>query len=159
MEIKNITIRVYGLVTDMEKGVLVSDEYIRGEFYTKFPGGGLELGEGTRDCLIREMKEETGVEVKIGAHIYTTDFFQQSAFRYSDQIISIYYFVIAENNDLFQTHETPFAFCDLDLSTLVQAERLRWLSWEEFREESFSLPIDKMVVAKLKKKDCLKNSI
>lgn len=152
MDIKNITIRVYGIVTDKTKGVLVSDEYIRGEYYTKFPGGGLEPGEGTRDCLIREMKEETGIDVKIGAHIYTTDFFQQSAFRHADQIISIYYQVLADSNDLFHTNKIPFAFGDLDLSTRVQAESLRWLSWEEFNVESLSLPIDKIVVALLKEK-------
>ncbi len=150
MDIKNITIRVYGIVMDNTKGVLVSDEYIRGKYYTKFPGGGLEPGEGTKDCLIREMKEETGVDVNIGAHIYTTDFFQPSAFKDSDQIISIYYHVIAENNDIFQTNEMPFAFGPKDLSMVVQAESLRWLAWENFNAESVSLPIDKVVVALLK---------
>ena len=43
------------------KQVLVSDEHIRGSYYTKFPGGGLELGEGTRDCLKREFMEEMGL--------------------------------------------------------------------------------------------------
>ena len=85
-------IRVYGILKDSKNRVLVSDEFIRGSYYTKFPGGGLELGEGTRDCLRREFKEETNLEVTIGEHIYTTDFYQISAFNNAHQIISIYYF-------------------------------------------------------------------
>jgi 8-oxo-dGTP diphosphatase len=71
--------------------LLVSDEFIRGGYFTKLPGGGLEFGEGTRDCLRREFMEETGLEVEVCEHIYTTDFFQISAFNNKDQIISIYY--------------------------------------------------------------------
>src|SRR3954452_7768498 len=94
--IEKFTIRVYGILMDDNKRVLVSDEFIRGNYFTKFPGGGLEFGEGTRDCLKREFKEETGLDVAIGDHIYTTDFFQISAFNNVDQIISIYYFVRTE---------------------------------------------------------------
>ena len=78
--ITSITIRVYGILMDDRKRILVSDEYIRGNYFTKFTGGGLELGEGTKDCLKREFKEETNLDVTIGEHIYTTDFFQISAF-------------------------------------------------------------------------------
>ena len=61
MAINRFTIRVYGILFDENKRILVSDEFIRGDYFTKFPGGGLEIGEGTRDCLKREFKEETGV--------------------------------------------------------------------------------------------------
>ena len=84
-------VRVYGVLLDESKRLLVSDEFIRGQFYTKLPGGGLEIGEGTRDCLAREFKEETGLTVTIGKHIYTTYFFIISAFNNKDKIISIYY--------------------------------------------------------------------
>lgn len=151
MEIKHITIRVYGILTDKQKGVLVSDEYIRGNYFTKFPGGGLEPGEGTRDCLIREMKEETGLDVIVGEHIYTTDFFQQSAFKSTDQIISIYYRVLTEQSGLLNTADTPFAFDHINLGSTDQAERLRWISWNGFSESSVSLPIDKVVADMIKK--------
>src|SRR5205814_1485749 len=88
-------IRVYGILINDKKQVLVSDEYIRGNYYTKFPGGGLEFGEGTRDCLKREFKEEMNLEVEVGDHIYTTDFYQMSAFNSLHQIISIYYYAKA----------------------------------------------------------------
>src|SRR5215217_6395306 len=86
-------IRVYGILINDKRQVLVSDEFIRGSYYTKFPGGGLELGEGTRDCLQREFKEEMNLAVQVGEHIYTTDHYQKSAFNPDHQIISIYYFV------------------------------------------------------------------
>src|ERR1700694_944002 len=86
-------IRVYGIYINEQRQVLVSDERIRGHHYTKFPGGGLEYGEGTRDCLKREFLEEMSWRVEAGAHLYTTDFFQVSAFHPDHQIISIYYFV------------------------------------------------------------------
>jgi hypothetical protein len=44
-------VRVYGLLFDEKNRLLVSDEFIRGNYFTKLPGGGLEFGEGTRDCL------------------------------------------------------------------------------------------------------------
>src|SRR6185295_18579844 len=86
-------LRVYGILLGENKQVLVSDEYIRGGYYTKFPGGGLEFGEGTLECLVREFQEEINLEVEVVEHIYTTDFFQISAFDNKSQIISIYYLV------------------------------------------------------------------
>jgi hypothetical protein len=53
-----ITIRVYGILINEQQQILVSDEFIRGMYVTKFCGGGLEEGEGTRDCLRREFMEE-----------------------------------------------------------------------------------------------------
>ena len=72
-----VSVRVYGILINAEKQVLVSDEFIRGGLYTKFPGGGLEVGEGTRDCLKREFMEEMGLLVEVGDHIYTTDFYMK----------------------------------------------------------------------------------
>src|SRR5436309_15486466 len=147
-------VRVYGILMDSKKRVLVSDEFIRGNYFTKFPGGGMEFGEGTRDCLKREFKEETGLDVTIGEHIYTTDYFQISAFNKSDQIVSIYYFVYANNpNELshLQTKSTVFDFTPQQVADInAQCELLRWIEWNELREDSVSLPIDKIVVKMLK---------
>jgi len=150
--LEKFNIRVYGILIDERKRVLVSDEYVRGNYFTKFPGGGLELGEGTRDCLKREFKEETGLDVTINNHIYTTDFFQQSAFKSSEQIISIYYTVSCNNLSNLKTSITPF-----DLSTEITnnpnaaGESFRWLEWDEFSKDSVHLPIDKIVADLLKK--------
>lgn len=145
-------IRIYGVLMDSNKRVLVSDEYIRGSFFTKFPGGGLEFGEGTRDCLKREFIEETGLDVEIREHIYTTDFFQVSAFNSNDQIISIYYFVNGDAAQL-ETKTTKFDFIPSQTSDPEgEAEVFRWIEWNDLSEEIMDLPIDKLVVKIIKER-------
>lgn len=143
-------IRVYGILKTQDNQILVSDEFIRGNFFTKFPGGGLEFGEGTRDCLIREFKEETGLDVTIGNHIYTTDFFQISAFNNKDQIICIYYLVHAAEPLQLKTSTKPFDFLPEQIADKTTcAESFRLIHINDLTEESVSLPIDKIVVKQL----------
>jgi ADP-ribose pyrophosphatase YjhB (NUDIX family) len=145
-------IRVYGILMDSNRRVLVSDEYIKGHFFTKFPGGGLEFGEGTRDCLRREFKEETGLDVEIGDHLYTTDFFQISAFNNNDQIISIYYLVHGDATQL-ETKINRFDFIPHQISDPEgEAEVFRWIEWNDLSDELMDLPIDKLVVKMIKEK-------
>jgi ADP-ribose pyrophosphatase YjhB (NUDIX family) len=146
-------IRVYGILINETKQVLVSDEFIRGKYYTKFPGGGLEFGEGTRDCLKREFKEEMNLEVEIGEHIYTTDHFQVSAFNQAHQIISIYYFVKALEPIKVPLRNKEFDFDEQQLSVYAaknEIETFRFIEWNEFSPGSVTLPIDKIVAAMLK---------
>ncbi len=145
-------VRIYGILIDEQKRLLVSDEFIRGHYFTKLPGGGLEVGEGTRDCLKREFKEETGLEVSIGNHIYTTDFFQLSAFNNKDQILSIYYEVIAHDLSGLATKNQPFDFEEHQIvDPTKSAEVFRWIEWHELTSESMTLPIDKVVIDLLKR--------
>lgn len=146
-------LRVYGILINDKKQVLVADEYIRGGLYTKFPGGGLEFGEGTRDCLKRELKEELGIEAAIGDHIYTTDFFQMSAFRPEDQIISIYFFAKQLEELKVPLRTKPFDFDEqqMDIYTKTgETETFRLIDWDDFSEEVITLPIDKIVAKMVK---------
>ena len=141
-------VRVYGVLIHQGK-LLVSDEYIKGAFYTKLPGGGLELGEGTKDCLEREFREETGLEVEVGQHLYTTDFYQMSAFNANQQIISIYYWVHCSDAALMslKTHTTPFDFEGAEKKNPDQdIESFRWVAWDKVASEIMSLPIDQKVM-------------
>ena len=148
----HITVRVYGVLIDPDYGLLVSDEYIRGDYFTKLPGGGLEFGEGTRDCLVREFKEETGLDVTVGDHIYTTDFYQPSAFRAGDQILSIYYRVNPISLAPLKTRSKAFDFKPEEVADKNgQAEHTRWIALDDLSEAAMSLPIDKIVVATLLK--------
>jgi ADP-ribose pyrophosphatase YjhB (NUDIX family) len=147
------SIRVYGILIGENKQVLVSDEYIRGDYYTKFPGGGLEFGEGTRDCLKREFKEEMDLDVRVGDHIYTTDYFQISAFNPAHQIISIYYYAHPLEPIKVPLRQKPFDFDEQQLAVYAEkreTETFRFINWDEFSEESVSLPIDKIVAQMLK---------
>jgi ADP-ribose pyrophosphatase YjhB (NUDIX family) len=137
------------------KEVLVSDEKIRGNYFTKFPGGGLEFGEGTRDCLVREFKEEMNLKVSADEHLYTTDFFQRSAFNTAHQIISVYYHVTALEPISVELKEKPFDFTERELALYEktqQTESFRFLKWENFSADALSLPIDKIVAKILKER-------
>jgi ADP-ribose pyrophosphatase YjhB (NUDIX family) len=143
-----ISVRVYGILLNEGNQVLVSDEFIREAYYTKFPGGGLEVGEGTRDCLKREFKEEMNLDVAIGEHIYTTDFFQQSAFNTAHQILSIYYFVKALEPITVPLRNKEFDFDEQQLAiyeAVKQIETFRFVDWNDFSAEKVTLPIDKIV--------------
>lgn len=145
------TIRVYGILLDAGKRLLISDEFIRGGYFTKLPGGGLELGEGTRDCLKREFKEETGLDVEIGDHIYTTDFYQQSAFTPGEQIISIYYHVKTKEPVQLETKTKPFDFAPHQVADPKgETEVFRWIEWSQVHEDLMTLPIDKIVIRMLR---------
>lgn len=142
------TIRVYGLLVDDLKRVLVSDEYIRGAYFTKFPGGGLEFGEGTRDCLKREFMEEMNLEVRVDDHLYTTDFYQMSAFNPAQQIISIYYYVTPLEPIRAPLRDEPFQFDEQQIEVYKatgETETFRFIDWAVFGEASVTLPIDKVV--------------
>lgn len=147
-------VRVYGILMNEQKQVLVADEYIRGGLYTKFPGGGLEFGEGTRDCLKREFQEEMDLDVRIGDHIYTTDFFQMSAFSPDQQIIAIYYFAHALEPIKAPLRTTPFDFDERQMEVYHrtgETETFRFINWDDFSGEQVTLPIDKIVAELVKK--------
>jgi ADP-ribose pyrophosphatase YjhB (NUDIX family) len=149
----NFNIRVYGILLTKNREIVVSDEYIRGAYITKFPGGGLEFGEGTKDCLRRELMEEMNLRVEVGEHLYTTDYFQRSAFNPSHQIISIYYYIhpIDEINISFK--QKPFDFTSEQIAdSKGEAEVFRLISLNEFDQHALTLPIDKMVAHIIKQK-------
>ena len=147
-------IRVYGILLNDRRQVLVADEFIRGSYYTKFPGGGLEFGEGTRDCLKREFKEEMDLDVEVGDHIYTTDYFQMSAFNPEHQIVSIYYFAKAIEPIKVPLRQTLFDFDEQQMKVYNETgetETFRFVNWDDFSENSVTLPIDKIVAGIVKK--------
>lgn len=146
MAISNFNIRVYGIWIDENNHVLVSDEYFRNTYFTKFPGGGLEYGEGTLDGLKREWKEELGADIEVLEHLYTTDFFQKSAFDNEAQIISIYYLVSPSSTLTIEIKSQKMDFDEL----IEGAEAFRKVPISELTEEDVTFPIDKTVVQLLK---------
>lgn len=144
MTISRFNIRVYGLLLH-EGRVLVADELIKGHRITKFPGGGMEFGEGAKDCLVREIREEIGLDAFDVEHFYTTDFFQESAFRPGDQIISIYYTFRVADPAAIPVSAVPFDF----KQEAHDEESFRWLDLSDARPEDATLPIDRVVLAML----------
>lgn len=146
-------LRVYGILINEKNEVLVSDEFIRGSYITKFPGGGLEFGEGTRDCLKREFMEEMELNVEVAEHLYTTDFFQMSAFNPDHQIISIYYMARALEPIKAPLRNTPFDFDEREMAKYHETgetETFRFIAWDDFSADAVTLPIDKVVAELVK---------
>ena len=143
-----INIRIYGILLaefNGSKNLLVSKEFYNGFEFLKFPGGGLDFGEGIRDCLKREFLEELNLNVEIADLFYVNDFYQPSKFN-DDQIVSIYYFVNANKDDLKEIiRKEKIAHLDGGKNCF------KWLAWSEVDESLFDLPIDKVVIEKLLK--------
>lgn len=136
-----LTLRVYGLLIHNGQ-ILVSDELIKGQRITKFPGGGLEFGEGLKDCLVREVREEMGIEALDPHHFYTTDFFQQSSFHSSPmQVVSVYYTFRVADPDAIPVVQVPFT----GITGPGDQEVFRWLRIEGSNPEELSLTIDRVV--------------
>lgn len=134
-------VRVYGLLINDGNEILISDEREYGMEFAKFPGGGLEHGEGLIDGLKREFVEECNAEVEVLSHFYTTDFYIKSAFNDS-QIISVYYLVknITPLNLTFKTN--PFDF--EGEGDVLQS--FRWVNLADLRPEDVTFPVDQHVV-------------
>jgi ADP-ribose pyrophosphatase YjhB (NUDIX family) len=146
-ENKKFNVRVYGLLI-WENKVLVTDEWLGGMPVTKFPGGGLEWGEGIADCLKREFIEEIGLVVEPGELFYINDFFQPSAFHPDHQVISIYYLVDTGQPAGIHTRKKPFDFDRKEHGEIV----VRWIPIGQLNPEDFHFPIDKTVAALLVKR-------
>ena len=141
---RGFNVRVYGILIE-DNQVLVSDEHIKGMNITKLPGGGLEYGEGTRDCLIREFKEELDLDIEVLSHFYTTDFFVNSAFSSKNQVISIYYIVKAKSELNFKISTKPFDFEKIKEG----AQSMRWINYKTVSDNDFTFIIDKRVAEML----------
>jgi 8-oxo-dGTP diphosphatase len=135
-------VRVYGLLINADNQLLISDEQSGDRTFSKFPGGGLEYGEGLIDALKREFMEECELEVEVLSHFYTTDFFEKSSFNDS-QIISIYY-LVREMGPLKLNFKTKVF--DFDPETL---QSFRWIGLNELSEDDVTFKTDKIAVGQL----------
>jgi 8-oxo-dGTP diphosphatase len=138
---RKFNVRVYGICINEKNELLVADERIKGKEITKLPGGGLEFGEGTVDCVKREFVEETGQEIAVIRHFYTTDFFVPSAFNPQSQVISIYYEVKFVKPARFAVQTKKFDFPSGANNIFV----FRWVNLKDLQPSEFTFPIDRKV--------------
>ena len=135
-------LRIYGLLVNECRQVLVSDECRNGFSFTKFPGGGLEFGEGFKAALKREFLEELNLNVEVGELFYFNDFYQASAFNPTEQLVFFYYFVETVNWRSILTDQHVVPLTD-------EGEQHRWIPVSELDVDDFTFPIDKIVANRL----------
>jgi 8-oxo-dGTP diphosphatase len=143
---KAFNLRVYALIINEKKEILLSDEYRFGKFFTKFPGGGVEFGEGILDALHREMDEELNLKIEEAQPFYFNDFYQESAFHSNNQIVSFYYKVKCD----FQKIEIK----DYSIPFIEEVEKQRWCEIGLLENHHLTFPIDRIVLEKLKTEVC-----
>jgi ADP-ribose pyrophosphatase YjhB (NUDIX family) len=142
MNIEKFNVRAYLILYNDNDEILLSDELIAGKKYTKFPGGGVEFGEGIEDAIRREAIEELGQEVEIIQHIYTTGFFVESTFRPGHQVISVYYQV-----QLIEPPKFRIATSKFDFNTDTHAtESFRWAKLATIHPNELSFVADKFLL-------------
>ncbi|MDH6253513.1 8-oxo-dGTP diphosphatase [Chryseobacterium sp. H1D6B] len=135
--IDNINVRVYACAVKDKKVLTLFEEYA-GTHLMKFPGGGLEYGEGLLECLHREFDEELNVKIEVIEHLYTQENFLVSRFKENEQLLTIYYIVNIVN-------EEDFLIMDPCI------EKTEWTPIDT-PDNPFPLPIDQIVFDKLKEK-------
>ncbi len=139
-------IRVYALILNEGKEILLSDEYQMDMKMVKFPGGGMEQGEGTIECLQREAMEEFGQSLVNIRHYYTTDYYQPALFFKDTQLVSIYYLADFSEEIRFRVSRKPF-----DIPEMKNGQQsFRWVPLSQVREGDLTFPIDRKVIGLLK---------
>jgi 8-oxo-dGTP diphosphatase len=139
------TIRVYGLLISEQKEILLSDEFRFGMRMTKYPGGGLNFGEGPEDCMRREAIEEFGQPAEIISHFYTTGFYQKAMFLENHQLISIFYRIKIPGKILFPISDKPFDFAE----NADGSQSFRWVKLDKLGPGYLSFPVDRFVAEML----------
>lgn len=69
---KNIRVRIAVILIKDNKILLIRQEKA-GHSYWLVPGGGVNFGEEISSCAIREIKEETNLEVKLGKLLFINE--------------------------------------------------------------------------------------
>ena len=141
--VHSISVRVYAFVIEHDS-LLIAEEFHFDRPITKLPGGGLEPGEGTLDCLHREADEEFGQDVDILGHFHTTDFFQPIYTRPGYQLLGIYYVARLKQEARFVLNDTPFEHT-LRVNGSVA---FRWVPLTDLRAEDMTFATDKDAVAR-----------
>jgi 8-oxo-dGTP diphosphatase len=140
--INKFNIRVYGIWTKKNK-ILVSNENIDGFRMVKFPGGGLEFGESTVNCVIREFKEELNVNAKVIRLIHTSDTVIQSIFKPNEQVIALHYLI--ECLDEIQVYEIE----QQTSSGAINHHRFEWIDLNSKVLNKLTFEMDKQAISKL----------
>ena len=137
-------VRVYGLLINNNNEILLSDEQLNGFQFTKFPGGGVELGEGLITALKREFLEECNLKIEVTDHFYTTDFYEKSVFNDS-QVISIYYLVKPLEKLNIAIKTSIFDFSD------GVEQTFRWVNLNVLNTKDVTFKTEKKVISILLK--------
>jgi 8-oxo-dGTP diphosphatase len=92
---------IAALLWNANNQILIAKRGKQDALYGKweFPGGKLEDGETEKECLVRELKEEFGIDVIVG------DYFASSLFVHKNQPYEMKMYVVKEYSGEFTLFE------------------------------------------------------
>ncbi len=130
---KGFNIRVYALCI-VNNELLTLKEPFAGNMVVKLPGGGLEFGEGTVNCLKREFKEELNLEITVGNAFYIQEYFVESLAKDGKQLLTLYFYA---------------TITDLNHLKIID-KNIQEVHWIPLTANNpFTLPVDRIVFNKL----------
>lgn len=144
MKPSHFNLRVYGLLVNTRNEILLSEETYKGRAFTKFPGGGVQLGEGIEEALHRELKEEANLKIRIKRLVHVSGQYIASAFDDS-QVIGVYYLIEA-------LHEPDLTFKEL-ISEAGKTQNYHWVPLQDMPPEHLSFPMDQAAWQSFKSQD------
>ena len=126
--------RCYALIRSNQNRVLVMMERWQGVDLNKFPGGGLELGEGLLECIYREIDEEFQESEHLSyRHLFTPTECFASRFKPNEQLLLTYF--------------TSQALAKEELWKLIPGDKnllgMKWLELKAENAEWFTLESDR----------------
>jgi 8-oxo-dGTP diphosphatase len=98
---QSIRIRAAGILVHDGKILLVRHEK-NGKSYWLVPGGGVDFGESAEEALVREYKEEVGLDVKVGKLVLVHDSIPPNRHR---QVLNLYFLVTTASFELKVTQD------------------------------------------------------
>ena len=140
MKVNKFNIRVYAFIIKGQS-ILISDEKGSGHYFTKFPGGGLELEEGLKEGLERELQEELDLSFEVGDLVHITESFIQSKLRPSEQVIAVYYLANSSDIDFVEDGSVPE-----NADQLEEYEVFKWVPLRDIKPEMLTFESDKQAL-------------
>ena len=140
-----LNVRVYMVLTSTndqgQEEVLVSYERLPMGGVMKFPGGGLEWGEGPTACLRREALEELGQPVVVGDLVHVSRRAHVSSFDANHQVLAVHYEAALEGEVAFvDDGELEDVF---GKRVPMMHQRLGWRLVSELKPEEFHFASDR----------------
>lgn len=95
---RTFSVRAYGVLRRGDEVLLTRSRFGERTFIN-FPGGGVDIGEGPGEGLLREYREETGLEVRATRLLHASEKAHLST-QAPIQIVSLYWLVERVSGDL-----------------------------------------------------------